>query len=176
MKKFGLYPLWRVDEFESFLNKQELEGWRLNSIKYSCIFDFTLCKSKCSDYIVTYNMAKDRTPCMYQYELELLSLYSANKVPSKATGYSVFRVTGKNRDFSSLKSYRKKYFKHVLFQYLLISTFFLFLGLLMLLASILQKVSGIALALTICYVLLSLAIFLYRTHGYISYIKTCNTI
>lgn len=86
MKKFKIYPLWKADELENFLKQQELDGWRLNSINCSCIFNFAPCNPKDTDYIVTYNMTYDLTECMYQYERCLLSEYSANEIPSKKPG------------------------------------------------------------------------------------------
>lgn len=109
-----------INELEDFLSNAELDGWRLSSIKFSCLFYFQKCKVKDTEYVVTYNMAKDRTPCMYEYEQQLLSDYCDNRIATKATGYSVFRITGKKRDFNDLKNYRNEYLKHVLFQYMLI--------------------------------------------------------
>lgn len=71
------YPLWQVDELEKFLHQMELKGFRLTSVDYSCIYNFAKGKAKDSDYIITYDMAKYRTPCMYEYEHILLSEYSA---------------------------------------------------------------------------------------------------
>jgi len=174
MKKLKYYPLWRINELEDFLSKSELEGWRLSCIKFSFIFYFVKCKSKDSDYVITYNMAKDRTPCMYQYERELLSNYCANKIDSKATGYSVFRVTGKNRDFNDLKHYRNEYFKHVIFQYMLISLIFLITGLFLLIASIYQNLSEYGLITIFSYFFFTLDLFIYRIYGYIKQVKVCN--
>lgn len=171
MKKFKIYPLWKADELENFLKQQERDGWRLSSINCSCIFDFAPCKPKDADYIVTYDMAKDTAAGMYQCKRDLLSEYSANEIPSKKTGYSVFRVTGKNRDFADLKTYRKSYFKHVLFQYLLIYGLFPLIGLFMLLASILQKSLVDMRIFSVVFVLILLALFLYRVYGYIYHLK-----
>ena len=175
MKRFKYYPLWKVHELENFLSSSELKGWRLTCIKFSCIFYFVECKPKDSSYVITYDMAKDNTPCMYQYEQKLLSDYCANKIDTKATGYSVFRITGENRNFEDLKDYRKKYLKHVMFQYMVISLIFLITGLLMLAASIYQNLSGYGSMATFIYFLFTLALFVYRVNGYIKQIKVCNS-
>ena len=173
-KKFKYYPLWNVDKLEDFLSASEENGWRLSCIKFSCIFYFTECKSKDADYVITYDMAKDNRPGMYEYEQELLSKYSAQRIPSKSTGYCVFRITGQNRDFKDLKDYRKNYLQHVIFQYMLISLIFLITGLFVLIASIYQNLSGCGLMIIFSYFFFTLALFIYRTYGYIKQRKICN--
>lgn len=175
MRSFKYYPLWKINELEDFLSKSELDGWRLSSIKFSCLFYFQKCKVKDTEYVVTYNMAKDRTPCMYEYEQQLLSDYCANRIATKATGYSVFRVTGPKRDFNDLKNYRNEYLKHVLFQYMLISMIFLITGLILMIASIHQKSSEYVLITTFIYLLFTLTAFIYRIFGYVKQVKVCNT-
>lgn len=161
------YPLWKVDKLEEELHKFELNGWRLNSILLSCVFKFVKSKQKDSDYIITYNMAKDFVPDMFEYEQMLLADYSANKIKKKSTGFNAFRVTGNNRDSDELKNYRNNYIKHVLFQYMLISAVFLLLGILILLAAILQQEHGITIILSSAYTSISALCFLYRLLGYI---------
>lgn len=173
-KKFKYYPLWNVEKLEDFLSVSEENGWKLSCIKFSCIFYFTECKSKAADYVITYNMAKDNRPGMYEYERELLSKYSAQRIPAKGVGYSVFRITGQNRDFKDLKNYRKTYFKHVMFQYMLISSIFLITGWFVLIASIYQNLSGCGLMIIFSYFFFTLALFIYRTYGYIKQRKICN--
>lgn len=175
MRIFKYYPLWKINELEDFLSKLEIDGWRLSCIKFSYFFYFDKCKSKDTEYIITYNMAKDRTPCMYQYEQQLLSDYCANRIATKATGYSVFRITGSKRDFYDLKNYRNKYLKHVLFQYILISMFFLITGLILMIASIYQNSSEYVIITTFIYLLLTLTVFIYRIIGYVKQIRVCNT-
>lgn len=175
MRIFKYYPLWKINELEDFLSRSETEGWRLSGIKYSYFFYFDKCKSKNTDYVITYNMAKDRTPCMYQFEQQLLSDYCANKIATKSTGYSVFRITGQKRDFNDLKNYRNEYLKHVLFQYMLISLIFLITGLILIIASILQNSSVYVLITTFIYLLFTLAVFIYRVYGYIMHSKICKT-
>lgn len=119
-------------------------------------------------------MAKDNRPDMYKYEQELLSEYSAQRIPSKSTGYCVFRITGPNRDFEDLKNYRKNYFKHIMFQYMLISLFFLITGLFLLIVSIYQNLSGWGLTAVCAYLLFTLALFTYRVYGYIRQRKLCR--
>lgn len=174
MKTFKYYPLWKFHELEDFLSASELEGRKLNCIKFSCVFYFTECKSKDVDYVITYDMAKDNRPGMYKYEQELLSKYSAQRIPSKSTGYCVFRITGQNRDFKDLKNYRKKYFQHVMFQYMLISLIFLITGLLLLIASIYQNLSGGGLMIIFSYFFFTLALFIYTTYGYFKQRKVCD--
>lgn len=174
MRMFKYYPLWKINELEDFLSKSETEGWRLSGIKFSCFFYFDKSKSKDTDYVITYNMAKDSTPCMYQYEQQLLSDYCANRIPTKATGYSVFRITGKKRDFNDLKNYRNEYLKHVLFQYMLISMIFLITGLILMIASIYQNLSLYVLITALIYLLFTLALFVYRIYGYVKQMKICN--
>lgn len=174
MRKFKYYPLWKINALEDFLSKSEFEGWRLSCIKYSCIFHFVKCKSKNSDYVVTYNMAKDNTAGMYQYEQELMKDYCADKIAAKATGYSVFRITGQNRDFKDLKQYRNKYFKHVTFQYMLISLIFLITGLMLMIASIHHSLPVYGQVAAGSYLFLTLALFIYRIYGYVKQSKLCN--
>lgn len=174
MRIFKYYPLWKINELEDFLSKSEFEGWRLSYIKFSCIFYFVKCKSKDSDYIITYNMAKDRTFCMYQYEQELMSDYCANRIATKATGFSAFRITGQNRNFKDLKQYRNKYFKHVMFQYMLISLIFLITGLMLMIASIHHNISGYGYIVTGSYFFFTLALFIYRIYGYVKQAKLCS--
>lgn len=173
MKMFKYYSLWKINELEDFLSASELEGWKLSGIKFPCIFYFTECESKAADYVITYNMAKDNRPDMYEYEQELLSKYSAQRIPAKGAGYSVFRITGQNRDFKDLKNYRKKYFQHVMFQYMLISLIFLITGLLLLIASIYQNLSG-GLMIIFSYFFFTLALFIYTTYGYFKQRKVCD--
>ena len=175
MRKFKYYPLWKINDLEDFLSKSELKGWRLSCIKFSCVFYFVKCTSKDSDYIITYNMAKDHTSGMYRYEQELLSNYCANKIATKATGYSVFRITGQNRDFKDLKYYRKKYLRHVMFQYMLISLFFLITGLMLLIASIYQNLLGHRFIIAFSYFSCTLTLCIYRIYGYVKQIKICNS-
>lgn len=175
MRIFKYCPLWKIDKLEDFLSKSELNGWRLSGIKFSYFFYFDKCKSKDTEYIITYNMAKDCTPCMYQYEQQLLTDYCANRINTKATGYSVFRITGTKRDFNDLKNYRNKYIKHVLFQYMLISMFFLITALIFMIAAIYQRSSEYILITTLIYFLLTLTVFIYRIIGYVKQIKVCNT-
>ena len=174
MRKFKYYPLWKVNELEDFLSKSELEGMRLTCIKFSYIFYFVKCKSKNSSYVITYDIAKDHVADMYQYEQELLSDYCANRITTKATGYSVFRITGKNRDFKDLKRYRREYFRHIMFQYMLISLIFLITGLMLVIASIYQHLSGYGLIITFSYFFFTLALFIYRIYGYIKQIRVCK--
>lgn len=174
MRMFKYYPLWKINELEDFLSKSELEGWRLSNIEFSYLFYFEKCKAKDAEYVVTYNMAKDRTPCMYEYEQQLLSDYCANRIATKATGYSVFRITGKKRDFNDLKNYRNEYLKHVLFQYMLISMIFLITGLILMIASIYQNSSTYVLITALVYFLFTLALFVYRIYGYVKQMKICN--
>lgn len=173
MKKFKYYPLWKINDLEKFLSKSELEGWRLSYIKYSCIFYFVKCKSKNSDYVVTYNMANDNTAGMYKYEQELMEDYCADKIASKATGYSVFRITGQNRDFKDLKQYRNKYLKHVMFQYMLISLIFLITGLMLMIASIHHSLPVYGQVAAGSYLFLTLALFIYKIYGYVKQSKLC---
>ena len=167
MKKTLFYPLWKADELENRLHSFELEGWRLKSITYSCVFNFVKSKPKNSDYIITYDMAKDRTQCMYEYEQMLLTDHSANKIQTKFTAFDVFRVTGKNREYNDLKNYRRSYFKHVLFQHMLISAIFLIIGICLIFAAILQQASGSVILLTCIYIFISALNFSYRMYGYI---------
>ncbi len=174
MRMFKYYPLWKINELEDFLSKSELDGWRLSSIKFSCLFYFQKCKVKDTEYVVTYNMAKDRTPCMYEYEQQLLSDYCANRIATKATGYSVYRVTGEKRDFNDLKNYRNEYLKHVLFQYMLISMIFPITGLILMIASIYQNSSVYVFVGTSLYFVLTLAVFIFRIYGYMKQIIVCK--
>lgn len=118
IKKFMFFPLWKVDELENELNKLECQGWRLVKIKFM-LFYFVKSNSKDTAYIVTYNMHNDFKPNMYEYEHMLLSEYYADKISSGNISYSIFRITGKNRDFKDLIEYRNKYFQHILFQYII---------------------------------------------------------
>lgn len=174
MKKIMYYPLWRIDELEECLHELELFGLRLSDVKFSCVFYFVKSNPKDSDYVITYNMPKDRTPCMYEYEQKLLSEHFANKIPTENTGYDVFRITGENRDFQDIKDYRKSYFKHVLFQQLLIAVIFLFTGLFMLFAALFQKAALVIIALICIYTFLSLIVLLYRMYGYIIQSHKCK--
>ncbi|MEG1719432.1 MAG: hypothetical protein RR306_03810 [Clostridia bacterium] len=128
MKKILFYPLWKAEELENRLHNFELNGWRLKGVTYSYVFDFVKSSAKNSNYIITYDMAKDNSPCMYEYEQKLLTDYSANMIQTKFTGFDIFRVTGDKRAFDDLKNYRRNYFKHVLFQYMLISAIFFITG------------------------------------------------
>lgn len=162
------YPLWKTDELENRLRNFELNGWRLKSITCSYIFDFVKSKPKNSCYILTYNMANDNTLCMYDYEQVLLTDYSANKIETEFTGFNVFRVTVDKPDFGDLKNFRKGYFKHVLFQYMLISAIFLIIGIGLLFAAIFQQSSRAVVLLTCMYTLISALYFTYRVYGYIN--------
>lgn len=167
MKKIMYYPLWEIDKLEKNLNRFELDGWRLNGVRFSCIFEFSKGQPKNTDYIVTYNMPKDGTQCMYQYEQELLSNHKAIKIQSKHTGYSIFRITGKNRNFDFLRIYRKKYFKHVLFQYMLISLFFLIINTSICFTAFIQNdCLVVKIIFGIC-TFIMLIVFLYFLFGYI---------
>ncbi|MGN0487554.1 MAG: hypothetical protein ACI4GB_10025 [Acutalibacteraceae bacterium] len=175
MKKILFYPLWKVDGLEKKLHDYELEGWRVKSVSYSYIFEFIKAKPKNTDYIVTYDMARDRTACMYEYEQRLLVEHSANIVETRFTGYDLFRITGENRDYGKLKNYRKAYFKHVLLQYMLIAFVVLVLGLLLILASVLQQDFGLRFILSCIYTFIAAIIFSYRLYGYIKQKMNCRT-
>lgn len=174
MKKVLLYPLWRVDELENKLRQFELAGWRVKRITLSCVYEFAKAKSQDSDYIVTYDMAKDFRPDMYEYEQKLLSDYSANIIASRFPGYNVYRITGENREFNDLKNYRRSYFKHVLFQYMLIASAFFMIGLMLCLATFFQKVSGLTIAFVYIYTFVSLVVFIYRIYGFIKQRSKCK--
>lgn len=172
MKKIIYYPLWKIEKLEKKLNDLEVAGWRLKSVQYSLVFNFEKSKSKCANYIITYNLAKDNTPSMFEYERILLSKYSANKIFSKGTGYNFFRITGEKREFESLKNYRNNYIKHVLFHYTLISLFFLITAIFLIIASIFQKQSQCTLITIYIYTFITFIVFLYRIYGYIIQLKS----
>lgn len=167
MKRVLFFPLWKVEKLENILHQCEFDGWRLKNVRCSCLFDFSATESKDVDYILTYNMTRDGTPCMYEYERKLLSEYSANKVETKFTGYNLYRIVGRNRDFTDLKKYRKKYFRHVLFQQMLISFVFFAISSLILLATILQNVQNVCRVFAGVFVFIAGILFLYRAYGYI---------
>ncbi len=56
MRILKYYPLWKINELEDFLSKSEINGWRLSCIKFSYFFYFDKCKSKDTEYIITYNL------------------------------------------------------------------------------------------------------------------------
>ena len=149
------------------MSELELSGFRLNSVRFSSVFDFVKSAPKKTEYIVTYDMPKDRTPCMYEYEQKLLAEYSASKIPAQHTDYDIFRITNKVENLQEIKDYRKRYFKRVLFQQLLISLVFLLLGIFMFIAMLIQKPSPIISALICIYAFVSLIVFLYKVFGFV---------
>ena len=167
MKKIIYFPLWNIETIEKQLHDYELNGWRLNNVQYSYIFDFVKSKPKSTNYIITYSMAKDYTTGMYEYDRMLLNDYHANKIPNRFTCYNFYRITEQNRDLSDLKKYRRKYFKHTLFQYLLISLFFLIVGLFMLIVAKKQQITNLQFVLIVIYTIVSALFFVYRIYGYI---------
>ena len=110
MKKFLFYSLWRAEKLEERLRRFEAEGWPVHHVTCSCFFEFVKTKPKDTAYILLYDMPRDRTAGMYEYEHKLLSECAANAISTRFTGYDLFRITGENRRFDELKTYRKKYF------------------------------------------------------------------
>lgn len=173
MNKIFFYPLWEIEKLEKRLREMELCGWRLSCVKYGVVFEFEKSKSKDAEYIVTYNIARDRNEDMYEYELQLLAKHSANRISTKFTIKNFFRITGTNRNFDELVRFRKQYFKRVLFQQMIIASCFLVPALLILLASVLQEHSVLIRVTSGIYASLTLIAFAFRLWGYIIHKRRC---
>lgn len=174
MKKFLFYPLWKVDELERRLHCFELEGWRVSHITCSYFFDFVEAKPKDAEYVLLYDMPRDRTAGMYEYEHKLLSEHAANAIGSSFTGYDLFRITSENRRFDSLKKYRRKYFRYVLRQRVCISFGFFALSLCLLLVAILQQEPGIYFIPVCICVFFAFVLFTYTVYGYLKQVLNCK--
>lgn len=168
IKKFIFFPIWKIDKLENKLNEMEKQGYRLDYIKYSYWFYFKKTNPQNSNYIITYDMAKDNRPGMYEYRHQLLSEYSANKILTKYTKFNIFRVTGQNRNFRKLITYRDKYFQHVYFQYF-IASFIMFSILFPLIIIVLHNLEIISFKLVfiIIYFIICFIIMIYNLYGYI---------
>ena len=168
IKKFIFFPIWKIDKLENKLNEMEKQGYRLDYIKYSYWFYFKKTNPQNSNYIITYDMAKDNRPGMYEYRHQLLSEYSANKILTKYTKFNIFRVTGQNKNFKKLITYRDKYFQHVYFQYF-IASFIMFSILFPLIIIVLHNLEIISFELVfiiICFIICFI-IMIYNLYGYI---------
>lgn len=174
MKKFLFYSLWRAEKLEERLRRFEAEGWRVHLVTCSCFFEFVKTKPKDTAYTLLYDMPRDRTAGMYEYEHKLLSECAANAISTCFTGYDLLRITGENRRFDDLKTYRKKYFRHVLRQRVCISFGFFVLSLCLLLATLLQQTSCIYFIPSCTCVFLTFALFAYTVYGYCRQVINCR--
>lgn len=173
MNKIIYYPLWEIEKLEKRLRQMELCGWRLNCVKYNVFFEFEKSKSRDAEYIVTYNITRDWHPDMYEYEHQLLSKYSANRISSKFTTRNFFRITGTNRNFDELVWFRKQYIKRALFQKMIIASWFFILALSILLFSVLQEQSVLFIITAGIYASLTLIAFAFSLCGYIIHKRHC---
>lgn len=173
MNKIIYYPLWKIEKLEKRLRIMELCGWRLSCVKYNVFFVFEKGKPRDAEYIVTYNIARDWHPNMYEYEHQLLSKHSANRISSRFTTINLFRITGTNRNFDELVRFRKKYIKRALFQKMIIASWFFILALVILLVSVLQEHSVLTMVTAGIFASLTLIIFTYRVSGYIMQKRNC---
>jgi len=167
MNKYIYCPFWRVDELEFKLSESEQNGFRLTNIPFHCKFTFAESKPKQTIYAVTYTMAQDNSPGMYSFDSWLLSECNANKIPTKFSGYSVYRITRTDIDLCELKRQRNLYFKRVVFQYLLIALFFLLVALFLVVGTCLTaKTNTFSKVLSIIFALVSFILTGYLIHGY----------
>lgn len=174
MKKCMYYPLWRADELELKLAEMEQGGWRLLKIRPFYRFEFKQSQPRDTEYVILYEMTRDRSAGMYRFEQELLSVHNADCIPNKHGGYDIYRICGQNRDFCDLKEYRMGYFKHVLLQYMLIALMFLLTGIGLLAAWIFQGGHPAILWFSMVYFALTLAVFMYRLYGYRKQCARCK--
>ena len=173
MNKIMYYPLWENEKLENRLREMELRGWRLNCVKYNVLFEFEKSKSRDIEYIVTYNITRDWHSDMYEYEHQLLSKHSANRISTKFTTRNFFRITGTNRNFDELVRFRKQYIKRALFQKMIIVGCFLVSALIILLASVLQEHPALMVIIAGIYATLTLIAFAFRLCGYIIHTRRC---
>ena len=181
MKRFIFFPMWNYRALEARLLLFEEQGWRLEKILFSYIFVFKKSKPKKVDYVFYNWMAKDGrrdlSQMMIDYELKMLSVHNATRIRTKSTYYHVYRITNQNSNLSEYKAFRSEYFNHVLFQYLLISSYFPIVGIGIFFASIWQQGSVLSIVLSGIYLLLSFLAFLYKFLGFIihrSSIRNCS--
>ena len=172
MKKLFFSPLWKTDKIEKILHDFELSGWRLTNISYSFVYEFVEATPKNAEYIITYNMAKDKTAGMYDYEYLLLSKCSADKIQTKFSGINIYRITTAECDFSELKKYRNGYFKHIMFQYMLISFLFFLSSVFLFWAALFEKATTPFVLSAIIYTSISTIFFVYRIYGYLKVAKS----
>lgn len=163
MKIYMFFPIWEIEKIEEKLKKMEQDGKRLKSVMFSYCFYFEEAKPKNATYVITYNMANDNRPDMYSLESLLLSRYPANRIKTTFTGYNIFRVTEKKVEDDELTG-RKKYIKHVMFQYLFIAIFCFIIGVFLLWASQTNPSKVFAMLFLGC----SAIAIIYRLYGFIA--------
>ncbi len=109
----------------------------------------------------------DLSQKMIDYALSMLSEHNATKITSKSTFYEVYRITANDSDLSEYKAFRSEYLNHVLFQYLIISSFSPIVGSGIILAAFFQHISILGMILSVIYLVFSLLAFSYCLFGYI---------
>lgn len=169
------YPLWEMEKLEEFLHENELKGKRIKNIRYNCIFEFTEAEPKDTDYIATYQMRGNSAPSLYPYENKLKSEYKAHPISTEHTGYDIFRITGKKRDFEGIKIFIGYCLKYAIRQYLFVTALFLFIGIGMMLAAFFQDTASYETVFAFIFTFFSTITFIYLLCGYIIQSKKCKS-
>ena len=125
MKKFFLFPLWKVDKIEESLSELEQRGWRLDGLSAFNCFRFVESSPKDASYFFTYKLLKENG--MADIEHFLKSKYGADPVrgtPAASILHEVcvYRITT-CADLDKPRFYRNIYLQHLVRQKILLGMF-----------------------------------------------------
>lgn len=90
MKKIKITHLWSLEHTEQWLEKMELDGYRLVKVKFGLIYYFKKTNIKSTRYIFTYQSPRGTT--MSNLDYSLLTKYSANEIKTIFSSLALYRI------------------------------------------------------------------------------------
>ena len=137
MKKIILFPLWKIEDLERYLESMEEKGYRLEKTKYSHFFYFKKSTPKQMRYFLSCKSFRGQS--MGHCDYALVSKHSASQIKSSMCFYTIYRTKDSREDLSLLYEARLDYIKTKLLENSLTSLFFTMLFLALIFASMVTQ-------------------------------------
>ena len=119
MLKVFIYPQWRYDLLEQFLEKMELSGYRVSSVSFFYLFRFQSAPPREVRYLYSYAFFRETE--LLGLEHKMRKNHHANEVESSFFfPTTILRITDVKTPFHEFTERRQKYIQHVLVQKLLL--------------------------------------------------------
>ena len=172
MKVFKYFPLWKIEDIESWLESMEQKGYRLEKIKHSYFFYFKNSSPKQMNYFISYKSFRGKS--MGHCDYALLSRYRAHPIESTMCFYTMYRTKECKEVLLLLYEVRLDYIRANLFERFLTALFLTILFSIPLVASIIFQSNspgiwlfGVMIGICVCFAI-------YYFYGYLKQKNKCK--
>ena len=172
MKKFVLFPLWRIEDVEKYLESMESKGYRLEKIKHSYCFYFKESTPKQMCYFLSYKSFSGSS--MEHCDYALSSKHSANPIESKMCFYTMYRTKESKENMTLLYEVRLDYIKTKLLEKALTSLFITMLFVAVALTAIITQSSYKEICLFSPIIVICAYLTIYYFYGYFKQKNKCK--